>query len=133
MASADLKEFLSMGKALKTTTSKSISSLTVNSSTTNRYVPAFPLKIIQLIVEVKAEKVLPVVLAIHRQLHMTKRDETPLNAAIWKAAGSPSVKERENILKKLKNLPQIINIRKARTTTSHYRVARGSGWGETDK
>ena len=97
----------------------------VNTIEATAFIPALPVHI----VEAKAEKALPLVLAIHRQLHMTKRETTPLNAAIWKAAGSPSPRERESIIRKLKALPGLVYFEIARTTTSHYRVGRGSDWG----
>lgn len=101
----------------------------VNTIEATAFIPALPLHVVLTIVEAKAEKALPLVLAIHRQLHMTKRETTPLNAAIWKAAGSPSPREREGMIRKLKALPGLVNFEKDRTTTSHYRVGRGSDWG----
>ncbi len=101
---------------------------TVNTIGATAFIPPLALHIVISIVEAKAEKALPLVLAIHRQLHMTKRETTPLNAAVWKAAGSPSSRERESIMRKLKDLPGIIRLEKDRTTTSHYRVGRGSEW-----
>jgi hypothetical protein len=100
----------------------------INTIGSTAYVPSLPLHIVLKIVESKAGKALPLVLAIHRQLHMAKRDSTPLNAAVWKAAGSPSTREKERIIAKLKGLPNVIVLEKARTTTSHYRVRRGSDW-----
>eukprot|EP01037_Dinobryon_pediforme_P013287 gene13287-13397_t len=101
----------------------------VNTIEATAFIPALPLHVVLTIVEAKAEKALPLVLAIHRQLHMAKRETTPLNAAIWKAAGSPSTRERESIIRKLKALPGLVYVEKDRTTTSHYRVGRGSDWG----
>ena len=100
----------------------------VNTIEATAFIPSLALHIVISIVAAKAEKALPLVLAIHRQLHMTKRETTPLNAAVWKAAGSPSSRERENIIRKLKDLPGIIRLETDRTTTSHYRVGRGSEW-----
>ena len=102
---------------------------TINTIEASAFVPPLPLQIVISIVEAKAEKALPLILAIHRQLHMTKRETTPLNAAVWRAAGSPSARNRESIIRRLKALPGIIGLDKARTTTSHYRVSRGSDWG----
>jgi hypothetical protein len=62
---------------------------------------------------------------------MTKREETPLNEAIWKCAGSPSSKRREAILRKLKAVAHVIRLNATRTRTSHYSVSRGELWGET--
>jgi hypothetical protein len=45
-------------------------------------IPSLALHIVIRIVEAKAEKALPLVLAIHRRLHMTKPETTPLNAAV---------------------------------------------------
>jgi hypothetical protein len=101
----------------------------INTIEATAFIPALPLHIVLTIVAAKAEKALPLVLAIHRQLHMTKRETTPLNAAIWKAAGSPSAREREIIIRKLKTLSGLVHIEKARTTSSYYRVGRGSEWG----
>jgi len=53
------------------------------------YIPPFPQSVIQAVVDANAVAALPLVLAIHRQLVVTKRKETPLNEAIWKSAGSP--------------------------------------------
>ncbi len=93
------------------------------------FVPPFPLKILQALVEADAVSTMPLVLAIHRQLTMAHRKETPLNAAIWNAAGSQSAKKREAILRKLKSLPHIIEIHPRRTSTAHYKVRKGCLWG----
>lgn len=93
------------------------------------FVPPFPVLVLHVIVAAGAEKALPLVLAVHRQLLMTRREWTPLNSAIWIAAGSPTDKERATILRKLKHLPDLIRIEERRTTMSRYRVARGPLWG----
>ena len=92
------------------------------------FVPSFPVRILCAVVAAGAEKALPVVLAIHRQLHMTRREWIPLNSAIWKAAGAPSPKARAAILRKLRCLPGVIRLDPHQTVTSHYRVARGDLW-----
>jgi hypothetical protein len=46
-------------------------------NTKPQFVPAFPLRILQAIVEADAVIVLPLVLAIHRQLIMNGREDTP--------------------------------------------------------
>lgn len=92
------------------------------------YVPSFPLKIQLALVEAKAEVALPLVLAIHRQLTMTHRQETPLNEAVWRAAGSPSARRRHIILQKLKRLPSVLELIEARSSTSRYRLRRGELW-----
>ena len=92
------------------------------------YIPGFPLKVLLATVDADAVKALPLVLAIHRQLTMTRRQLTPLNGAIWKAAGNPSHKERETILAKIKMMPDVIRIECHRTATAHYRVGRGGLW-----
>ena len=95
------------------------------------YIPGFPQSVIQALVDADAVAALPLVLAIHRQLAMTKRKETPLNDAIWRCAGSPSPKRREAILRKLKAIPRVIHITAARTATAHYCVGKGKAWAET--
>jgi hypothetical protein len=102
--------------------------LRLAANTTPQFIPAFPLQIQQALAEADAVVALPLVLAIHRQLMMSHRDETPLNDAIWSAAGSPSAKKRAVILRKLKSLPQIIEMITARTRTTHYRVRKGNLW-----
>jgi len=92
------------------------------------YVPNFPLDILQAVVGAGIEKALPLILAIHRQLAMTGREWTPLNSAIWKAAGDPTAKQKETILIKLKTAPSIIRISDNRTRVSHYSVAKGDLW-----
>ena len=92
------------------------------------YIPAFPKSLIQAVVDGDAVTALPLVLAIHRQLTMTNREETQLNEAIWKCAGSPSPKRREAILRKLKAIPHVIRIVEARTATAYYRVSKGRAW-----
>ena len=83
---------------------------------------------IEAVVDADAVAALPLVLAIHRQLAMTKREETPLNEAIWKCAGSPSPKCRESILRTLKAIPQVIRVTAVQTATTRYRVAKGEVW-----
>jgi hypothetical protein len=97
---------------------------------TAAYIPAFPQSVMQAVVDADAVTALPLILAIHRQLVMTKREETPLNEAIWKRAGSPSSKRRESILRKLRTVPHVIRLKATRTRTSHYSVSRGEFWGE---
>jgi hypothetical protein len=87
------------------------------------------LQIIHAVVTAGAEKALPLILAIHRQLHMTYRQSTPLNSAIWRAAGSPNTKKQAAVLKKLEELPEIIRVDRRRTSLAHYRVGQGSQWG----
>ena len=76
-------------------------SRTFNTIEATAFIPPLALHIVTSIVEAKAEKALPLVLAIHRQLYMTKRETTPLNVAVWKAAGSSSLRERVSIMRKL--------------------------------
>jgi hypothetical protein len=59
---------------------------------------------------------------------MTRREWTPLNMAIWTAAGNPPEKKRAKILSVLKARPDLIMIRHKKTTTSHYEVAYGALW-----
>lgn len=110
------------------TPSKLIQSVTVNTGQPDHFVPPFPLRVMQEIVAAKAEKALPLILAIHRQISMTGRETAPLNAAIWNAAGNPSAREREGIIKKLKSLPQIVAMNEERTPMSRYRVGKGPIW-----
>jgi hypothetical protein len=95
------------------------------------FVPSFPLPILHAVVAARAEKALPLILAVHRQLRMTRREWTPLNAAIWKAAGSPGEKSRAAILRKLRGLPAVIRLELHRTVTTHFKVARGELWRDT--
>ena len=95
-----------------------------------QFIPACPVRIIQAMVDADATAALPLVLAIHRQLTLARRKETPLNDAVWKISGSPSARQRETILRKLKRLPELIVFRADRTPTSHYRVSRGRLWTE---
>ena len=96
--------------------------------TKEAYIPGFPQNVIKAIVDADAVAALPLVLAIHRQLVLTKRKETALNAAIWKCAGSPSPKRREAILRKLKAIPHVVGVFAARTATTRYRVTKGEEW-----
>jgi hypothetical protein len=92
------------------------------------YVPRFPVRILAAIVAAKAEKALPLILAIHRQLYMTKRESTPLNGSIWSAIGSPPKEQRKAILRNLKALPGVIHLSAKQTPTSYYQVAKGPAW-----
>jgi hypothetical protein len=92
------------------------------------FVPAIPVAVVQAVVQARAEKALPLILAIHRQLQMTKRKSTPINAAVWETAGNPTVKRRAAILNKLKGVPAIILVQPERTPVSYYRAARGPLW-----
>jgi hypothetical protein len=92
------------------------------------FVPAIPLAVLQAVVRAHAEKALPLILAIHRQLQMTRRKSTPINAAVWDAAGNPTGKRRAAILRKLKSVPPVVVVVPARTPVSYYRAARGPLW-----
>ena len=96
---------------------------------TPAFVPVFPLTVLAAVVAAGAERALPLLLTIHRQLTMTRREWTPLNGAIWKAAGDPSAKKRATIISALRKLPELVRIEPHRTTTSHYQVAKGPPWG----
>jgi hypothetical protein len=96
------------------------------------FIPSLPVRVVQAIVAANAEIALPLVLAVHRQLTMKKQNETALTAAIWTAAGSPSQRKREAILRKLKCLPAVIVVTKARTPTSYYRIGKGAIWSDAD-
>lgn len=97
-------------------------------SRTKHFIPAIPLSVILACVEGGCETALPLILAIHRQLTMTRREWTPLNMAIWTAAGNPPEKKRAKILASLKEQSELIMIRTKKTTTSHYEVAYGALW-----
>jgi hypothetical protein len=92
------------------------------------YVPKFPVAILERVEQAGAMTAMGLILAIHRQLAMRKCESTPLNAAIWKAAGSPSKKRREVILRNLANVPDVLVLEEARSQQGHYRVARGELW-----
>ena len=120
------------GRSLDTLTDQELRRLEKATTPVNApYIPAFPQSLIQAVVDGDAVTALPLVLAIHRQLTMTNREETPLNEAVWKCAGSPSPKRRETILRNLRAIPDVIRITAARTATTHYRVAKGKSWKET--
>lgn len=92
------------------------------------FIPPLPLSVVQACAVDGCEVVLPLVLAVHRQLTMTGREWTPLNKAVWTSAGNSPEKKRERILKLLKSRPDIVQIRQRKTATSHYEVAYGSLW-----
>lgn len=96
-----------------------------------QFIPPCPVRIIQAMVDADAVIALPLVLAIHRQLTSARREETPLNEAVWKISGPSSARKREAILRKLKRLPDLIVFRADRTPTSHYRVSKGRLWTES--
>ena len=98
------------------------------SSKSKHFIPALPLGVVLACVTGGCEIALPLILAIHRQLVMTRRDWTPLNIAIWAAAGNPPEKKRAKVLAALKEHPDLIQIRPKKTTTSHYEVAYGTLW-----
>jgi hypothetical protein len=117
--------------SLDTLTDKELRRLEKSASPTKAtYVPAFPQSVLQAVIEADAVVALPLILAIHRQLTMNRRKETPLNESIWKCVGSPSSKRRESILRKLKTIPHVIRVTVVRTATTHYRVAKGKSWPE---
>jgi hypothetical protein len=97
------------------------------------YVPAYPLKIQVAIVKAKAVKALPLVMAIHRQLHMTKQDSVPLSGAIWDAAGCITRKEKTAALQKLKKLREVIRLTAKQTDFSYYRASKGPLWDHPDQ
>lgn len=120
-----------LGPSLDTLTDKQLHRLEKSANQTKAgYIPALPQPVLQAVIDADAVGALPLVLAIHRQLTMTKRKETPLNEAIWNCAGLPSQKRREKILRTLKTIPHVIRITAARTATTHYRVAKGKSWPE---
>jgi hypothetical protein len=97
-------------------------------SKSKHFIPALPLEVVLTCVAGGCEVALPLILAIHRQLTMTGREWTPLNKAIWAAAGNPPEKKRAKVLTVLKEQPDLIQIRPKKTATSHYEVACGVLW-----
>ena len=93
------------------------------------FIPPTPLSVVQACAVDGSEVVLPLVLAVHRQLKMTGREWTPLNKAVWTSAGNPAEKKRERILRVLKSRPDLLQVRQRKTATSHYEVAYGALWG----
>ena len=102
-------------------------------SKSKHFIPALPLGVVLTCVAGGYEVALPLILAIHRQLTMTGREWTPLNIAIWAAAGNPPEKKRAKILAAVKRHPDLIQIRPKKTTTSHYEVAYGTLWSAEAK
>ncbi len=102
--------------------------LRVQETRKNHFVPPVPMRIVECVERAGAMSALGLILAIHRQLTMRRCDSTPLNAAIWRAAGSPSKKRREAILRNLAKLPEVFLLYKARSRQGFYRVARGELW-----
>ena len=98
----------------------------------NPFIPTVPLAILKTCAVEGCEVVLPLVLAIHRQLKMTGRDWTPLNKAVWVSAGDPPERKRERILRILKAQTELIQMHPRKTTTSHYDVAYGAAWAAQD-
>jgi hypothetical protein len=96
----------------------------------SRYVPKIPVAVLERVEQAGAMTAMGLILAIHRQLAMRKCDSTPLNAAIWKAAGSPSKKRREVILRNLAKVPNVVVLEQERSQQGYYRVGRGALWGE---
>jgi hypothetical protein len=94
----------------------------------HHFVPPVPIRILECVEQVGAMTAMGLILAIHRQLAMRKCDATPLNAVIWRAAGSPSKKRKEVILRNLAKVPEVIVLHKTRSRRGYYRVARGELW-----
>jgi hypothetical protein len=88
------------------------------------------------VVERKAEKALPLILAIHRHLAMAakwKRTSIPITKAVWKSAGNPSKNAREAILAHMESMPELVVFREKRTFASRYRVKKGPLWLQLEK
>jgi hypothetical protein len=92
------------------------------------FVPRLPVSVIERVEQSGAMTAMGLVLAIHRQMAMRRRQSTPLNAAIWKAAGSPSKKRREVILRNLAKIPDVFVLQRSRSLQGFYRVERGELW-----
>ena len=97
------------------------------------YVPRFPARLLAVILEKKAEKAFPLVLAIHRQLHMSGKGSTPIGGAIWDLLGRPSRKQKTAMLKKLRTLRGIVRLTAKQTTFSFYRASKGPLWDQADQ
>lgn len=93
------------------------------------FCPVFPLMILRVVVEEKAIKALPLIMAVHRQLHMVKKKSVPLTGVVWNASGYVSRKDKTAALQKLRKLSKVIRlIPKRQTMHSYYDVAYGSLW-----
>lgn len=93
-------------------------------------IPALSLEVVLTCVAGRCDIAWPPILAFHRQLTVTGREWTPLNKAVWVAAGNQPEKRRAKILAVLKTQLDLIQIRLKKTATSHYQVAlRGNTVG----
>jgi len=98
------------------------------------YVPSYPLRIQLALKKAKVTaNVVYLVMAIHRQMHMTKQNSIPLTGAVWDAAGCSSQKEKAAILRKLKQLPEIVGLSVKRTLYGYYRATKGPLWDQEDQ
>jgi hypothetical protein len=93
-----------------------------------RFIPRVPVAVVERLEQAGAMTAMGLILAIHRQLVMRRCESTPLNAAVWKAAGMPTKKRREVILRNLAKVADVIVLQEARSRQGRYRVARGELW-----
>jgi hypothetical protein len=99
-------------------------------SSPTQFVPRIPVEIVERVEQAGAMTAMGLILSIHRQLAMRRCFSTPLNAAVWRAACSPSKKLREVILGNLAKVPEIFVLERTRSLQGHYRVAKGALWVE---
>lgn len=100
-----------------------------NTLRTVPFIPPIPVSAVTRCVQLGIEDALPLILAVHRQLSMKKADRTPLNKHIWAAAGDPPERKRARILSLLRKAPDLIELQERKTSSSHYDVGYGHGWG----
>jgi hypothetical protein len=89
------------------------------------------------VVERKAEKALPFLLALNRHLTMALRrwgrTSIPITKAVWRSAGNPSKNARQTIMAHIELMPELIILREKRTFASRYRVEKGPLWLQLEK
>jgi hypothetical protein len=83
------------------------------------------------VVERKAEKALPFLLAVGQHLDMALRrgkKSVAVTKEVWWSAGDPPRNVRMTILAHVSRMPELIILREKRTYASRYRVEKGPLW-----
>jgi hypothetical protein len=86
------------------------------------------------LVKRRAEKVLPLLLAVHRRMDM-KEGETSvaITPAMWKTAGNPSSRARVTILAHLKRMPDLVSLSGGHNLAFRYRIGKGPLWQQIEQ
>jgi hypothetical protein len=88
-----------------------------------------PLHWLPIIQRARAEKALPLLIAVAYQMRMDRKPRTPITSKTWAHAGDPRSKaQRRAMIDVLRRIPSIVRLEFSQRTGSKYTAIKGLWW-----